>query len=95
MEKIIDQLTDEQWEAFFVARRAVSRDRAHAICELKHWQHGGCLMRERPAIPDVSDEENTAIHALWMTLSGSSCWMSAAYILRNNEKEAVSCATTS
>ena len=36
----------------------------------------------------LGDEEQQAIYRLWMTLDGSSCWMSALYMLRNDERPA-------
>ena len=74
-----------QQQAFDAACEIVDCERANALRKLKHWNSGGCLNRGsvKPEIPDETPEEDAAIRALWLTLPGSSCWMSALYMLSN------------
>ena len=78
-------LTPQQLQAFRAACQVIDRQRARDIRRLKHWQHGmcGCLNAVQPNAPDVTPEEEAAIQALWDTLPGSSCWMTALYMLCN------------
>jgi hypothetical protein len=83
-----DNLTASQQEAFLALCAVVSHRRCEELLRLKNWQHGGCLSgRPRPNVQDVSDVEDAAFRRLWLTLPGSSCWMSALYIARNNHPE--------
>ena len=85
--------TESRLEAFEAARSIVSLARANEILRWKNWEHGGVLggapkpsSRFMRDFPRLSREEHKAIHRLWMTLDGSSCWMSALYMLRNDER---------
>ena len=79
--------TESCLEAFDAARNIVSIARANEILRWKNWQHGGVLGgAPKPPFPRLTPEENNAIRRLWMTLDGSSCWMSALYMLRNDER---------
>ena len=57
----------------------VPAERAVALRELTRWKNGGCLtIRQRPDIPDVTEEEDDAINTVWNTIpNGSSCWSTA------------------
>ncbi len=84
MEKLIYQ----QRQALERALQVISRTRIAEICRLTHWQSGGCLsQRKRPDIAEVTAEEDQAIRSLWHTLQGTSCWMTAVYLIRNHQKE--------
>lgn len=73
--------------AFEAAREIISVPRANEILRLKNWEHGGVLGgAPKPAFPQLTSEENNAIRRLWMTLDGSSCWMTALYMLRNDHR---------
>ena len=43
----------------------------------------GCLNAIAPEYPPVTTEENDAVRALWDTLPGYTCWMSALFMLGN------------
>ena len=76
-----------QRRAFDDARQQIGRSRAKEILRWKNWRHGGVLGgAPKPTCPDITDEEDQAIRRLWMTLDGSSCWMSALYLLYNDER---------
>lgn len=76
-------------EAFENARELVDVHRAKEILRWKNWQHGGVLGgAPRPECPDISEVEDQVIHQLWLTLDGSSCWMTALYMLSNDERPA-------
>jgi len=70
-------------DAFAQARVAISAKRAREIMQLKNWEHGmcGCLNATKPDVPQLSENEDRRIHELWNTLPGSSCWMSALFLL--------------
>lgn len=73
--------------AFDAARKIVSIPRANEILRWKNWQHGGVLGgAPKPPFPRLTPEENDVIKQLWLTLDGSSCWMTALYMLRNDER---------
>lgn len=73
--------------AFDAARKLISIERANEILRWKNWEHGGVLGgAPKPPFPRITSVEKTAIHDLWMTLDGSSCWMTALYMLRNDER---------
>lgn len=69
--------------AFAKARAVISVTRAREIMQLKNWEHGmcGCLNATKPDVPQLSENEDRLIHELWNTLPGSSCWMSALFLL--------------
>ncbi len=74
-------------QAFDEARKSVSISRAKEILRWKNWRHGGVLGgAPKPNCRDISDDEDQAIRRLWLTLDGSSCWMSALYMLYNDER---------
>lgn len=78
---------DTRLRAFDEARKLVSVSRAKEILRWKNWRHGGVLGgAPRPTCSDISDEEDQGIRRLWLTLDGSSCWMSALYMLCNDER---------
>lgn len=80
---------DDRWIAFDDARKLIGIDRANEILRWRNWQHGGVLGgAPEPPYPELTEAENEAIHRLWLTLDGSSCWMSALYMLRNDERPA-------
>jgi hypothetical protein len=75
-------------QALDKATRLISLERAEKLVRLKHWQDGGCLsVRTRPDIADVTEEEDQALKAILMTLSGGNCWMDALYLVRNGHPE--------
>ena len=77
---------NDQLRAFNGARKLITIPRAKEILCWKNWRHGGVLGgAPKPSCPDITDEEYQAIRKLWLTLDGSSCWMSALYMLYNNE----------
>jgi hypothetical protein len=65
------------------ARVVISSKRAREILQLKHWEHGmcGCLNAVKPDVDPISEIENRLIHELWNALPGSSCWISALFLL--------------
>jgi len=69
--------------AFSNARAVISTERAREILRLKSWEHGmcGCLNATKPDLPPLSGNEDRLIHELWNTLPGSSCWMTALFVL--------------
>ena len=83
------ELTHKQQVAFQAARNVIDRKRAEEIRQVKHWQHGmcGCLNAVKPGGPDVTDEEDTVIRALWETLPGNTPWMTALYMLCSHSPE--------
>ena len=83
----METLTCEQRKALDVAGRLIDRKRARDIRRLKNWQHGmcGCLNAVEPDVRDVTPEEDAAIKSLWLALPGHTCWMSALYLLCNQE----------
>ena len=83
----MSQPDDTRLRAFDEARKLIGVSRAKEILRWKSWRHGGVLGgAPRPTCPDISDEEDQAVRRLWMTLDGSSCWMSALYMLCNDER---------
>ena len=78
---------EERIQAFESARELVSVARAAEILRWKNWRHGGVLGgAPEPTCPDISEAENQVVKRLWLTLDGSSCWMSALYMLCNDER---------
>jgi hypothetical protein len=76
-----------QLRAFELAHKLITISRAKEILRWKNWRHGGVLGgAPKPSCPDISDVEDQMIRRLWLTLNGSSCWMSALYMLRNDER---------
>jgi len=76
-----------QQRAFDDARKLITISRAKEILRWKNWRHGGVLGgAPKPNCPDICDEEDQVIRRLWLTLDGSSCWMSALYMLCNDER---------
>ena len=83
------QQNDNRVRAFDDARKLISMSRAAEVLRWKNWRHGGVLGgAPRPTCPDITDEEDQAIRRLWLTLDGSSCWISALYMLYNDERPA-------
>lgn len=76
-------LTKEQHAALRAARRIVASGRAQEIRRLKHWEHGLCLClnADKPDVSPVTPSEDRAIKALWDTLPGWTCWMTALELL--------------
>jgi hypothetical protein len=73
--------------ALTAACEIISPERAEQMHEILKWNHGGCLMRERPKIADVSATERQAVRAVWDTIpDGSSSWMTAFYRILNHHK---------
>ena len=72
-------------EVLEAACKLISPERALAMQQLLNWKHGGCLsVRQRPAIPDVTAEEDAAIRAVWDAIpDGSSSWMTAFFRILN------------
>ena len=85
----MSQLTHEQQQAFDRACQLVGRTRAKDIRRLKHWEHGmcGCLNAVKPEVSPVTPEEDRAIHRLWDTLPGHTCWMTALSLLCNQPQK--------
>ena len=76
-----------QLRVFDDARKLITNSRAKEILRWKNWRHGGVLGgAPKPTCPDITAEEDQAIRRLWLTLDGSSCWMSALYMLNNDER---------
>jgi hypothetical protein len=74
-------------EAFDKARRLISVERARQLVSWSHWKNGGVLGgNSQPAYPPLNDSEEAVIRELWLTLDGSASWMSALYMLRNDER---------
>jgi hypothetical protein len=81
------QQDDTRLRAFNDARKLISVSRAKEILRWKNWRHGGVLGgASQPSCPDITDEEDQVVRRLWMTLDGSRCWMSALYMLYNDER---------
>ncbi len=77
-------MTHSDYEtALATARDAISVRRTREILQLKSWEHGmcGCVNAIKPDVDPISEDENRLILELWKTLPGSSCWMSALYLL--------------
>jgi hypothetical protein len=76
---------EEQRRAFARACEVIDRARANDIRRLKNWEHGmcGCLNAVKPAVTSLTPEEDAAIRNLWDTLPGSTCWMTALFLLCN------------
>lgn len=77
-------MTDHTYvKAFSGARAIISNGRALEIIQLKNWEHGmcGCVNATKPDVPPLSANEDRLIHELWNTLPGSSCWMTALFLL--------------
>ena len=85
----MSQLTPKQHEALTRACDVIDRKRANDIRRLKHWEHGmcGCLSAVIPEIPKVTTEEDEVIRALWETLPGHTCWMTALFLLCTQPKK--------
>ena len=81
-------MTPDQYQAFTAARAVIDPQRANDIRRLMNWKHGGCLCLDanRPAVPDPTPQEDALIRSLWDTLSRSSCWMSALFMLCNEHQ---------
>jgi hypothetical protein len=81
-------MTPDQNKAFTAARSVINPKRANDIRRLMSWKHGGCLClgAKRPTVPDPSPEEEKLIRSLWDTLSASSCWMTALFMLCNEQQ---------
>jgi len=78
---------DDQLRAFDDARKLITIPRAKEILRWKNWRHGGVLGgAPKPNCADISVDEDQVIRRLWLTLDGSSCWMSALYMLCNDER---------
>ena len=83
----MSQQNDDRLRAFDDARELISVPRAKQILRWQNWRHGGVLGgTPPPTCPDINDEEDQAIRKLWLTLDGSSCWMSALYMLYNDRR---------
>ena len=81
------KMTDKQAVAFAAARQLISRPRAIEIRTLRNWANGGVLGGvPKPAFTEMTVAEDEAIRELWKTLNGSSCWMSALYLLCNEHR---------
>lgn len=81
------QPIDVQCQAFDQARRLIDQNRSREILRWQNWRNGGVLGgAPRPDCPEMSAEEDAVIRQLWLTLDGSSCWMSALYMLVNDER---------
>ena len=88
----MSKLTCEQQRVLARASEVIDRTRANDIRRLKNWEHGmcGCLNAVKPDVEPVTPEEGAAIRSLWKTLPGSTCWMTALFLLCSQpEKEAV------
>lgn len=79
--------TSTQDFALALARQVISDKRAREIIQLKNFQHGicGCLNAKRPEVGPITVKEEEAIKELWMTLDGSSSWMSALFLLASDQ----------
>ncbi len=82
-------LDPQQHHAFDAARPLIDTTRANDIRRLLAWHHGGCLNlgTKKPDICEVTANEDRLIRALWQTLPGSSCWMSALFMLRHEKED--------
>lgn len=82
-----DKNDKDRQRALAEARQLISVKRANELLRWKNWQHGGVLGgAPQPECPKISDEEQLAVKRLWLTLDGSSCWMSALYLLSNDKR---------
>ena len=83
----MSQPDDTRLRAFDEARKLIGVSRAKEILRWKNWRHGGVLGgAPKPTSSDISNEEDQAIRRHSLTLNGSSCWMSALYMLCNDER---------
>lgn len=80
----------DQLQAFDEARQLISVARAAEILRWKNWRHGGVLGGPpQPECPDISGAEQLAVRRLLLTLDGSSCWMSALYLLSSEQRPTI------
>jgi len=81
------KMTDKQAAAFAAARQMIDQSRAIEIRTLRNWANGGVLGGvPKPVFTEMTVAEDEAICELWKTLDGSSCWMSALYLLCSDHK---------
>jgi hypothetical protein len=80
-------LSDEQQAAFDASCEVIIQSRAKELVKLFKWKNGGCLAGlERPAIDDVSAEEDAAIKSFWMTLPGWTSWSTSLELLSRDPR---------
>lgn len=78
-----EKLATDLLEAVNKALRIIDAHRAEELRKLLLWKSGGCLARsnQRPAIKEITAQEQAAIQKLWNVLPGSACLMDAIALL--------------